>query len=111
MGIDRNRFLTLSGWKGGTYGFRVDADTRCRMFLPLKDRLSSVQFVLPAHNLCPSCRITRTFWTTCPEFRSAEIGRWMEERGDMPWLSGHPPRYRAELTPIDGATAEIRVLV
>ena len=108
---DRNREFTLSGWKGGTYGFRVDAETRCRTFLPLKDRLSSVRFVLPGHKMRPCCRLTKTFWTTCPEFRSAEIGKWMEARGDKPWPRGHPPKYRAQLEIGDGETAEIRVFV
>ena len=111
MANDGYRNLTLSGWRGGTYGFRVNAESRCRMFLPLKDRLSIVRIVLPGHKVRPRCRLTKTFWTTCPEFRSAEIGRWMEARDDIPWTRGHPPKYRAQLEIGDVETAEIRVLV
>ena len=103
--------LTLSGWQGGTSALHVDAESKRRVFLPLKDVLTWVELVLPGHPVRPRCRLTRTFWTTCPELRSGEIGRWMENRGDKPWPRGSPPRYSAYLVLRSGNTTVIRVLV
>ena len=107
----KGKQLTLSGWQGATSGLRVDADSRRRVFLPLKGVLRRVEMVLPGHDVQPCCRLTPTFWTTCPEFRSAEIGKWMENRGDKPWPSGNPPRYSAELVVGSKGSAKIRILV
>lgn len=109
--MEKGQKLILSGWQGATSGLRVDAESRRRVFLPLKGVLRRVQVVLPGHGVQPCCRLTPTFWTTCPEFRSAEIGKWMENRGDKPWLRGNPPRYSAELVVGSGETAEIRIFV
>lgn len=108
MGTDRR--LRLTGWPGGTTGLRVDAESRQRVFLPLKPTLQRVRVELPGHPARPLCDVSPTFWITCPEFRSAEIGRWMTRRGDKPWPSGNPPKYKAELVASDGRTATIRVL-
>lgn len=89
--------LTLTGWQGATSGLRVDAESRRRVFLPLKGVLRHVQVVLPGHGVQPCCRLTRTFWATCPEFRSAEIGKWMENRGDKPWPRGNRRGIRRSL--------------
>ena len=104
-----DRELTLTGWKGATFGLRVDAESKCRVFFPLKNQLRRVRLVLHGHEARPCCSQTPTFWTTCPEFRSVEIGRWMDTRGDKPWPHGRPPKYRAELVAIDGDTAEVHI--
>ena len=101
--------LALSGWRGGTFGMRVDAQSRSRALLPLKGKLPQVHFVLPGYGVQPICRLSRTFLTTCLEFRSAEIGKWMKARGDAPWPLGRPPQYRAKLVHAEADTAEIRV--
>ena len=108
MGTDRT--LGLKGWQGGTTGFRVDADSRRRVLQPLKRTLRRVRIELPGHAAQPLCDVSPTFWTTCPEFRSAEIGRWMTKRGDKPWPPGSPPTYEAELVMAAGDTVTIRVL-
>ena len=38
------------------------------------------------------------FWTTCPELRSAVIGRWMLDPGVIPWANGKPPQFDLEPT-------------
>jgi hypothetical protein len=43
-------------------------------------------------------RLTGTFWTTCHELRSAEIGRWLLDEGLAPWTRGHPPALNLERT-------------
>lgn len=102
--------LILSGWQGGTAGFRVLSESRTRVLERFEKSLRQVIVELPGHGKRPRCRITATFWTTCPEFRSAEIGRWMESQGDKPWPLGKPPRYRAVLVAMDGGSARIRIL-
>ena len=104
------RRINLTGWQGGTAGFRVHADSRSLVFEAIRTTLRQVQVELPGHRTQPCCRITPTFWTTCPELRSAETGRWIERRGDMPWPKGKPPRYEAELVAIDESTARIRIV-
>ena len=42
-------------------------------------------------------KLSQSFWRCCPEVRAAKIGHWMRSRGDVPWLRGKPPRYRAYL--------------
>ena len=105
-----NRTLRLTGWQGGTTGLRVDADSRRLVLLPLKRTMQRVRIELPGHPIQPLCDVSPTFWTTCPEFRSAEIGRWMTKRGDKPWPPKNPPRYEAELVMEDGDTVTIRIL-
>ena len=103
--------MALTGWRGGTAGFRVDAVSRSRVLAPLKGTLRGIEIELPGVGVRPYCRITPTSWTTCPELRSAEIGRWMTRRREKPWPRGNPPSYDAELIGIDGGTARIRVVV
>jgi hypothetical protein len=43
-------------------------------------------------------KITNTFWTTCPELRSPEIGAWLRNKGLAPWPKGRPPELR--LSPV-----------
>ena len=102
-----NRTLRLTGWKGGAsgFGFRVAADS----YYMLPRTMQHVCIELPSHATA-HCNVTPTFWTSCPEFRSAEIGRWMTKRGDEPWPRGNPPTYEAELVREDGGTVTIRVL-
>ena len=67
--------MALSGWEGGTTGFRVDAVSRSGVLAPLKGTLRGIEVELPGLGVQPYCRITPTFLTTCPELRSAEIAR------------------------------------
>ena len=109
--MDDGQQVTLRGWQGGTSGLRVNAKSRRRVFLPLKGVLRRVRLVLPGHAVQPWCRLSPKFWTTCPELRSAEIGKWMEQRGDKPWPPGIPPRYEGALLAAGGETAELHVTI
>ena len=102
--------FNLTGWQGGTSGFRVAVESRGRVFEPLQRTLRHVQVVMPGREGPTHCQVTTTFWTTCPELRSAEIGHWMERRGDKPWAKGKPPRYEAELIAINEDTVSIRIV-
>ena len=103
------RRVILTGWQGGTAGLRVSADSRRDVFLPLRKTLRCVQVELPGGASRVECRITPAFWRKCPQFRSGEIGRWMEERGDKPWPSWRPPRYNAEFVLLNACKARVRV--
>lgn len=46
--------------------------------------------------------LSPSFWRNCPEFRSAEIGRWLLDEGHAPWPKGKPPIFTMEPDP-DGA--------
>ena len=93
---DHSMTIVLTGWKGGTFGFRVskrDQELFCE--------LSKVRLELPNRDR-GSCQIeiklSQSFRQKCPEFRSKKIGKWMSWRGDYPWPKGHPPKYKAEMT-------------
>ena len=109
--MDDGQRVTVSGWKGPTSGLRVDAESRRRVFLPLKGVLRRVRLLLPGHAVQPWCTLSPTFWTSCPEFRSVEIGKWMAKRGDAPWPRRNPPRYEATLLAGSGETAELHLSV
>ena len=102
--------IDLTGWRGGTSGFYVVAESRSRVFEPLQSKLRYVEVEIVGHQTPVCCRITPTFWKNCPELRSAEIGRWMVRRGDEPWPKRKPPRYEAVLVAMDEATARIRIV-
>jgi hypothetical protein len=36
--------------------------------------------------------LSDSFWRSCSELRSAEIGRWLRRHGLAPWPTGSPPR-------------------
>lgn len=111
--MKKGQRVKLSGWSNGQtsgYGLSVNRECRERVFKPLKGKLHQVQVVLPGHDVQPCCRISETFWTTCPEVRSVQIGQWMKNRGDTPWPPRNPPRYIGELVVGSGGTAELRIL-
>ena len=95
--------IVLTGWRGAIFGLRIskkDRDALLRgldkitLKLPLDDgQAQSLEIGLNA-----------SFWGSCPEFRSRDIGAWMKQRGDYPWRSRQTPKYRARVT---GSVIEI----
>jgi len=57
----------------------------------------SVEVVLDNGEVVDVSR-SETFWTTCPELRSAVIGRWMLDLGVIPRAKGKPPQSNPEPT-------------
>ena len=88
--------IILTAWRGGTFGLRVRKADRCR-FAGRRE----VVIVLPCIRR-PSRQltvdITPSFWRTCPEFRSADFGRWLTEHRLCPWPFGRPPRFEAKVS-------------
>lgn len=79
---------------GGGYGLRVGRRNRDAYF----DRTWKTVLVempdMPGQPL--EFPLTRTFWTSCPELRSAVFGKWMIDLGLAPWPRGAPPRIQVE---------------
>lgn len=55
----------------------------------------SVEVVLDSGRIV-DVSLSEKFWTTCPELRSAVIGRWMLDLGVIPWAKGKPPEFDLE---------------
>ena len=52
--------------------------------------------------------LSPSFWRSCSELRSAEIGCWLLDRGVAPWQRGNPPTMA--ITPVDGNRFSARLL-
>lgn len=79
---------------GAGYGLRLATIDRDRFFrkdwqsviLELEDQLEQVEI-----------SISKTsFWKTCRELISIEVGRWMLQNKLAPWPRNHPPKLRLE---------------
>ena len=79
--------MLVTVWKNGTYGIRV-GKKNARQYFRRNTKSIEVKLDKRFHVF----RLTRTFWTTCPEFRGMVIGRWLKSRGLARWLKGHPPK-------------------
>lgn len=55
-----------------------------------------------------SVSLSESFWRSCPELRSAAIGRWLLDNGLAPWPPGVPPV--ALLIPVGGNRFSLRRL-
>jgi hypothetical protein len=87
--------MEAKGWKGPVYGIRVGKRNRAAYFDPAWPTIGvEIEGTLHECNLPPS------FWRNCPEFRSAEIHRWLHAHGLAPWPNRQPPAL--ELTPLGG---------
>ena len=112
--------ITLTGgYWGAMYnrdnpnGFRISEVDRDRLFIPLKSRLSQKGVIIEfpsGESLRLSLDATSLFWSTCPEFRSPEIGAWMKKRGDASWPEGKPPKYIAKLATAGDGAIKIKIL-
>ena len=95
--------MLVSGWKSGTFllrrpvalGIRVGRKNAAEFF---QKEWGGVLIQMDDHTI--PVRITKTFWSSCPELRSSAIGAWMKRRGLVPWKKGQPPEMR--LTPLGG---------
>lgn len=91
--------MRATGWSNGRplssgagYGLRISVSDRDRFFRPdwnhvLLEADGSRQVVV---------RLSASFWKTCTELRSAEIGRWLLRRRLAPWQKGAPPSVEIE---------------
>ena len=92
--------MKVSGWSNSTpndhtgagYGVGIKRRDRDRHF---PRDWGSAEVVLDDGEVV-DVSLSEKFWTTCPELRSAVIGRWMLELGVTPWAKGKPPEFDLE---------------
>ena len=81
---------------GAGYGLRISETDRDYLF----DRAwREVVFDL-AGEVEATAPLSESFWRTCSELRSAEIGRWLRRHNLAPWPRGRPPTF--EITHVEG---------
>ncbi|WP_292384383.1 hypothetical protein [Methanoculleus sp. UBA430] len=83
---------TPNGHTGAGYGIRISYDDRDRYF---QRSWGSVEVVLDNGEVV-DVSLSEKFWATCPELKSAVIGRWMLDLGVIPWAKGKPPEFDLE---------------
>lgn len=72
---------------GAGYGIRLFVGDRDLFFDPHWSDVS-VDVADGGPALVP---LSRSFWRSCPELRSAAIGQWLLRHGLAPWPRGAPP--------------------
>lgn len=95
--------MLVSGWKSGNclprgsvaLGIRVGRKNAAHFFDKEWDGV-----LIEMDGVTIPVRITKTFWSSCPELRNSGIGAWMKKRCLVPWKKGQPPEMR--LTPLGG---------
>lgn len=83
------------GWRGGSadhrspagYGIKFTPADRDRHFAP---EWTSVVLEL-ADGPTIEVPLTDSFWRSCSELRSADLGRWLLTAGRAPWPKHAPP--------------------
>ena len=108
------RRFCLTGWTNGAgyFGLKIARSVRDQVFGSLKDGARNRPYVsVKLPGMAPVCvRISPSFWRTCTEFRSAQIGAWMKQRGDSPWPPGRPPKYIGEFRVGDSGAGGLPLL-
>jgi hypothetical protein len=88
------------GWRGGSaderspagYGIKFTPADRDRHFDP---EWTSVDLEL-ADGPTIEVPLTDSFWRSCSELRSADLGRWLLAAGRAPWPKHAPPRIAVD---------------
>ena len=98
------------GWHNGSqpgeptgYGIRLDPPARDAVF----DRSWEEVEVELDGGPTIVVPLSASFWKSCPELRSAEIGSWLLEAGAAPWEGGDPPRVAVRQTDANRFTARL----
>lgn len=80
--------MIVTVYKGGSYGIRVGLpNVRTyfnRHWKNIRVRIGGTFHSFP---------LTKTFWTSCPEFRGVVIRQWLLRRGKSKWPKGRPPKF------------------
>lgn len=88
---------------GAGYGIRLSASDRDRFF----DRGLQVVSIYVRDGGPIVVPVSRSFWRSCPELRSAAIGQWLLRNGLAPWPRGNPPALL--LSPAEGNGFHLRM--
>ncbi|MEO7555001.1 MAG: hypothetical protein ABIV94_00175 [Acidimicrobiales bacterium] len=91
--------VRATGWHNGTapddpsgYGIRLTPRDRDTYFDP---SWGSVIVEMDGTD-ATTVAIAPSFWRSCPELRSADIGRWFLDAQTAPWAKGSPPGIAVE---------------
>lgn len=93
--------MLVSGWKSGRFGPRRSVALGVRVGREFANQFFDKEWdsvLIEMDEVTVPVKVTKTFWTSCPELRSPAIGAWMKKRGVVPWAKGKPPEMR--LTPM-----------
>jgi hypothetical protein len=103
--------MLATGWNNGShsatgagYGLRIAREDRDRYF---NEAWGHAVFDL-AGEAEATTRLSASFWRSCTELRSAELGRWMRRHGIAPWPKGRPPQF--EVRPVGGNRFTVAVV-
>ena len=95
--------MRATGWNNGScsasgagYGLRVSREDRDRYFDATWEQ---ALFHLDGETVVIA-RLSPSFWRSCSELRSAELGKWFRHHGVAPWPKGRPPEL--EIRPMGG---------
>jgi hypothetical protein len=110
QGYDATMYAT--GWHNGSepgdpagYGLKISAADRDRYF----DRTWTSVMVDLGTNSTIEVPLSPSFWRSCTELRSADIGKWLLETNAAPWIRSSPPGI--VLTPSEENRFTARLLV
>jgi len=102
--------ISVTGWSNGQphrtgagYGVRLSDHDRDTYFDPGWNEV----VVDLDHGESVVVSLSKSFWRSCPELRSAAIGRWLLRNGLAPWSRGLPPALA--LIPVDGNRFALRM--
>jgi len=80
--------MEVSTWKsGGTYGISVGKINAQKYF-----KKSWKNIKVKIENQFYTFKLSKTFWTTCPEFRGCPISIWLKNIGLDKWTKNQPHR-------------------
>ena len=104
--------MRATGWHNGSdpedasgYGMRFTKEDRDRYF---ENDWNEVVLELEGGSAV-NVPLSPSFWRTCSELRSGDIGQWFLDAGVAPWSKGNPPGIA--VTRLDGNRFSARVLV
>lgn len=102
--------MRATGWHGGGspedaagYGIKFTERDRDQYF-----RTDWSEVAIEVGDSEATISLSPSFWRTCSELRSAELGRWLLESGAAPWLRGQPPSIAVRH--VDGNRFTARVI-
>ena len=92
--------MRVVGWSNGSpntqtgagYGIRISRQDRERCF----HRDWKVVIVDLDGQEEVAINVSPSFWRSCVELRSKQMGAWMLREGLSPWPTGHPPELELE---------------
>jgi hypothetical protein len=100
------------GWQGGSAGAHSPAGYGVKFTPADRDRYFEQSWTHVILELedgpVIEVRLTDSFWRSCSELRSAELGRWLLESGRAPWPKHAPPRIAVD--PVNGNRFHARLL-